>query len=112
VAFAIAVIVIVASPIVLAAPNPLSTPSAIVAATGFVGALAGGRWGRRVAVLVGLAGLALSGLWFVFALNGFGKGTPWWDDVVEAGILTVAFLAALGALSRVHPSDVGHEVAD
>jgi hypothetical protein len=28
------------------------------------------------------------------ASDGFGQGTPWWDDMIEAGVLAAAFLVA------------------
>jgi hypothetical protein len=91
----IAVVVIVVTPQILAAPNPLSTPSAFIVAIAAAAALAGGRWGRRIAVGLSAAGLLLSGLWYWFATDGFGKGTPWYDDMAEAAILAAAFLAAI-----------------
>jgi hypothetical protein len=95
VALAVAVVVIVVTPVYLAAPNPLSTPSAVVVAIGGVALLIGGRWGRRIALLVSVAGLVLSGLWYWLATDGFGKGTPWYDDMAEAAILAGAFLVAI-----------------
>jgi hypothetical protein len=91
----VAVGVIVVTPVILAAPTPLSTPSAAVVAIGCVGASAGGHRGRRIALAVAVAGLVLSSLWLLLASDGFGLGTPWWDDMVEAAILAGLFLVAL-----------------
>ena len=75
-------------------PNLPATPAAVIVAIGCAGALLGGRGGRRIALVVSFSGLLLSILWLWFASNGFGKGTPWWDDMVQAGILAAAFLVA------------------
>jgi hypothetical protein len=99
IALAIAVVVIVVTPQILAAPNPLSTPSAFIVAIAAAAALAGGRWGRRIAVGLSAAGLLLSALWYWLASDGFGTGTPWYDDMAEAAILVVAFLAAIVLLT-------------
>ncbi len=93
-ALAIAVIVIVVTPVILEAPNSLSTPTAMITGIGCAGALLGGRGGRTTALVVSIAGLLLNILWFLLASGGFGKGTPWVDDMVEAGILAAAFLVA------------------
>lgn len=102
---AIAVVVIVVTPQILAAPNPLSTPSAFIVAIAAAAALAGGRWGRRIAVVLSAAGLLLSVLWYGFATNGFGKGTPWYDDMAEAAILAAAFLAAIVLVALAHRAE-------
>ena len=34
----------------------------------------------------------------MLALDGFGVGTPWWDDLVEAVVLAAIFAGALIAL--------------
>lgn len=95
---AAAVVVIVVTPMILDWPNPLAAPAALIVALGCGGALLGGRGGELVALVIGALGLALSALWLWLASDGFGKGTPWWDDVVEAAILLVAFLVAVVAL--------------
>ncbi len=95
---AVAVVVIVVSPMLLDAPNPLSTPAAVIVAVGCGGALLGGRGAEWVALAVSVAGLVLSVLWLWLASDGFGQGTPWWDDIVEAAILAAAFLVALAFL--------------
>jgi ABC-type Na+ efflux pump permease subunit len=95
---AAAVVVIVVTPMILEWPNPLSTPAAVVVAIGCGGALTGGRGGERVAMAISAAGLVLSALWLWLASDGFGKGTPWWDDIAEAAILVMAFLVAIVAL--------------
>lgn len=91
---AVAVVVIVVSPMLLESPNALSTPAALVAAIGCGGALLGGRGGERIALAVSGLGFVVSASWLWLASDGFGKGTPWWDDVVEAAILATAFLVA------------------
>jgi hypothetical protein len=104
----VAVVVVVVSPILLDFPNPLSTPAAVVVAIGCAGTLAGGRRGEGVALVVSVGGLVLSVLWLWLASDGFGKGTPWWDDIVEAGALAAALLvAALSLLlaRRRRPTD-------
>ena len=99
---AAAVVVIVVSPMILEWPNPLSTPAALIVAVGCGGALLGGRGGESVAFAISVLGLVLSALWLWLASDGFGKGTPWWDDIVEAAILVAAFLVAVVALVRAH----------
>lgn len=91
---AVAVVVLIVTQMILDAPNPVAPLAAVVVAAGCGGALLGGQWGKRIALTVSWAGLALSALWLVFASNGFGKGTPWWDDLIEAAILAAAFLVA------------------
>lgn len=91
---AVAVVVLIVTPMMLDAPNPLAPLAAVVVAVGCGGALLGGHWGKRIALAVSLIGLLVSALWLVFASNGFGTGTPWWDDLIEAGILAAAFLVA------------------
>jgi hypothetical protein len=93
-ALLIAVVVIVVTPMLLNAPNPLSTPAAVVVAIGCGGAVIGGRGGTWVALAVSVVGLVLCALWLWQASSGFGKGTPWWDDMVEAAVLVAAFLLA------------------
>lgn len=95
IALSAAVVVIVVTPEILASPNPLSTPSAVIVGVAAAAALVGGRWGRRIAMSLSIAGLVLSGLWYWLATDGFGKGTPWYDDMAEAAILAVAFLVAI-----------------
>lgn len=94
---AAAVVVIVVTPMILEWPNPLSTPAALVVAIGCGGALVGGR-GDRVALAISALGLVLSALWLWLASDGFGKGTPWWDDIVEAAVLAAVFLVAVVVL--------------
>ena len=103
---AVAVVVIVVAPMLLAAPNPLSMPAALVVAIGCGAAVIGGRGGTWVALAVSVVGLVLSALWLWQASSGFGKGTPWWDDMAEAAILAVAFLMAVVVLvlARRRPS--------
>lgn len=84
----------------LNAPNPLSTPAAVVVAIGCVGAVMGGRGGTWVAYAVSVVGLVLCALWLWQASSGFGKGTPWWDDMVEAAILAAGSLVAAATLLR------------
>ena len=51
----------------------------------------------------------------LLALSGFGLGTPWWDDVVEAVVLAALFAGALIALvlaRRRASSQAGEQVAD
>jgi hypothetical protein len=91
---AVAAVVLIVTPMVIAAPNPLEPVAAVVVAVGCAGALLGGQWGNRIAVTVSWAGLALSALWLVFATDGFGKGTPWWDDLIEAAVLAAALYVA------------------
>ena len=95
---AAAVVVILVTPMVLEWPNPLSTPAALIVASGCGGTLLGHRAGELVALVISALGLVLSVLWLWLASDGFGKGTPWWDDIVEAAILVVAFLVAAAAL--------------
>jgi hypothetical protein len=38
--------------------------------------------------------LLLTVLWAWAAASGFGKGSPWWDDLIEASVLAVLFLLA------------------
>jgi hypothetical protein len=94
-ALAAAVVVIVVTPMILEWPNPLSTPAALIVAIGCGGALLGGRGGELVALTISTLGLVTSALWLWLASDGFGKGTPWWDDIVEAAILVAAFLVAI-----------------
>jgi peptidoglycan/LPS O-acetylase OafA/YrhL len=93
-ALAVAVVVLIVAPLLLDAPNPLAPLVAVVVAVGSGGALLGGESGRLVASAVSWTGLLASALWLFLASNGFGKGTPWWDDVIEAAILAAAFLVA------------------
>lgn len=90
----VAVVVLIVTPMVLEAPNSLAPLAAVVVAVGCAGALLGGQGGRWIAQAVSWTGLLVSGLWLFLASNGFGKGTPWWDDVIEASILAAAFLVA------------------
>jgi hypothetical protein len=94
-ALGFAVAVILAAPEIVGDPNVLAVPSAGVVAIGCIAAFFGGRWTRRTATTISALGLVLTTLWLWLALDGFGKGTPWWDDVIEAAILFVAFLVAL-----------------
>ena len=105
IALSIAVVVIVVTPTILASPNPLSTPSAFIVGVAAAAALIGERWGRRIAFGLSIAGLVLSALWYWFATDGFGKGTPWYDDMAEAAILAVAFLAAVVLLELARRAD-------
>ena len=93
-ALSVAVVVIVVTPMLLEASNPLSMPAALVVAIGCGGAVIGGRGGTGIALAVSVVGLVLSALWLWLASSGFGKGTPWWDDMAEAAILAAAFLTA------------------
>lgn len=97
---AVAAVVLIVTPIVLDAPNPLGPLSAVIVSVGCAGALLGGRWGRRFASAVSWAGLLVSVLWLWLAGDGFGQGIPWWDDVIEAVVLAVAFLVAASLLWR------------
>ena len=74
---AVAVVVLIVTPMMLDAPNPLAPLAAVVVAVGCGGALLGGQWGKRIALAVSWAGLLVSALWLFLASNGFGKGTPW-----------------------------------
>ena len=95
---AAATVVIVVTPMLLDASNPLSMPAAVVVAIGCAGAVIGGRGGAWVALAVSVVGLVLSVLWLWQASSGFGKGTPWWDDILEAATLAAAFLIAAAAV--------------
>lgn len=97
---AVAIVVLIVTPMILDAPNSLATLAAVIVAVGGGGALLGGQWGRRIALAVSWAGLLVSALWLWLASDGFGKGTPWWDDMVEAVILAAAFLVAALLLWR------------
>jgi hypothetical protein len=98
VSLAVAVVVIVAAPQILAAPNALAAPSALVVAIGCGGAAIGGTIGRRIGLAVSVTGLVLSGLWLWMATDGFGLGSAWIDDMVEAAILVVTFVVAISLL--------------
>jgi len=95
---AVGVVVIMAAPELLAAPNALAAPSALVVAIGCGGAAFGGTTGRRIGLAVSVAGLVLSGLWLWMATDGFGLGSAWIDDMVEAAILVVTFVVAISFL--------------
>lgn len=107
IALSVAVVVILVTPGILAAPNPLSTPSAFVVAVAAAASLTGERWGRRISLALSVAGLVLSGLWYWLATDGFGKGTPWYDDMAEAAILAVAFLIAIVLLELARRTERG-----
>ena len=95
VALGAGVVVIIVTPEYLRSPNSLAIPSAFVVGIGAAAAFAGGRWGTRIALLISTLGLILSGLWYWLAGDGFGMGTPWVDDMVEAGVLSCLFVAAI-----------------
>jgi hypothetical protein len=103
---AAATVVILGAPILLDAPNFLALPAAAFAAWGAIGALFAGKPGRRLALAVSLLGATMSALWGLGASNGFGKGTPWWDDLAEATILLILFAGSAIVLMR-RPSAVG-----
>lgn len=105
IALSAAVVVIVVTPVILAAPNPLSTPSAVIVGVAAAAALVGGRWGRRIASAIAVTGSVLSALWFWVATDGFGKGTPWYDDMAEAAVLAVSFLGAVVLLEAARRAD-------
>jgi hypothetical protein len=97
---AVALVVLIVAPLILNAPNPLGLLAAGLVALGFWGAWQGGEEGRRIGLAVSGAGLLVSLLWFVLASDGFGEGAAWWDDMLEALVLAVAFLAAVILLWR------------
>lgn len=96
------VVVIIVTPVYLDSPNVLSVPSAMVVGIGAAAALAGGRWAIRIGLLISVLGLILSAVWLWLAKDGFGKGVPWVDDMMEAGILSGLFLAAIVLLLIAH----------
>jgi Na+/H+ antiporter NhaC len=96
------VVVIIVTPVYLDSPNVLSVPSAMVVGIGAAAALAGGRWAIRIGLLISVLGLMLSAVWLWLAKDGFGKGVPWVDDMMEAGILSGLFLAAIVLLLIAH----------
>ena len=96
------VVVIIVTPVYLDSPNVLSVPSAMVVGIGAAAALAGGRWAIRIGLLISVLGLMLSAVWLWLAKDGFGKGAPWVDDMMEAGILSGLFLAAMVLLLIAH----------
>src|SRR5688500_6199958 len=91
---AAATVVIVVAPILLDAPNPFALPAVLVHAGASGAAVFGGNRGRTGALVVSVAGLLLTVLWAWAAASGFGKGSPWWDDLIEASVLAVLFLLA------------------
>ena len=94
-ALAAAVVVIVVTPVYLDSPNMLAPPLAVVVAIGAAAALAGGRSGIRIGLVISVLGLMLSAAWLWVAKDGFGKGVPWVDDMIESAILGGLFLAAI-----------------
>jgi len=96
------VVVIIVTPAYLDSPNVLSVPSAMVVGIGAAAALAGGRWAIRIGLLISVLGLTLSAVWLWLAKDGFGKGAPWVDHMMEAGILSGLFLAAIVLLLIAH----------
>lgn len=94
-ALGVGVIVIIVTPLYLESPNALAAPSAVVVGIGAAAALAGGRSGIRIGLLISVIGLLLSAAWLWLAKDGFGKGVPWVDDMIEAAILSGIFLAAI-----------------
>ena len=85
--------------VLIVAPFLLNAPNAIGLEVGIVSVLIGVGVGfgqlRTVAVVWSAVGLGASLIWGVLALDGFGVGTPWWDDVVEAVVLASIFAGAL-----------------
>ena len=92
------VVVIIVTPVYLDSPNVLSTPSALVVGIGAAAAFAGGRSGIRIGLLISVVGLVSSVAWLWLAMDGFGKGAPWVDDMIEAGVLSGLFIAAIALL--------------
>ena len=88
----------------IVAPYLLNAPNAIGLEVGIVSVLMGVGVGfgqlRTVALVWSAVGLGASLIWAVFALDGFGVGTPWWDDLVEAVVLAAIFAGALIALVK------------
>jgi hypothetical protein len=103
---ALAAVVIIVSPSIVGDPNVLALPAAIVTGLGTLGALRGATGGQRLAVVVGLCGLVLSILWLALASSGFGKGTAWSDDMIEAAVLAGLFGAAVACLAFARRSRV------
>ena len=98
--------IIIGMPILLGAPNFLALPATAFGAVGSIGALIAGKTGRRLALAVSLLGATMSALWALGAVNGFGKGTPWWDDLAEATLLLILFAGSAIVLMR-RPRAVG-----
>ncbi len=97
-ALATGVVVIILTPVYLDSPNGLSTPSGLVVGIGAAAAFAGGRPGIRIGLLISVLGLMSSAAWLWLAMDGFGTGGPWVDDMIEAGILSGLFIAAIALL--------------
>ena len=86
-------IVLIATPYLLNVPNAIGLTLGIVSVLIGLGFGAGQLW--TVALVWSAIGLGASVIWAVLALDGFGIGTPWWDDVVEAVVLAAIFAGAL-----------------
>ena len=89
-------IVLIVTPYLLNAPNAIGLAVGIVSVLIGLGVAGGQLW--TVAVVWSAIGLGASVIWALLALSGFGLGTPWWDDVVEAVVLAALFAGALIAL--------------
>ena len=89
-------IVMIVAPLVLNAPNADGLDAGILSVLMGVGVGFGQL--RTVALVWSAIGLGASVIWAVLALGGFGVGTPWWDDAIEAVVLTATFAGALIAL--------------
>ena len=97
-ALATGLVVIIVTPVYLDAPNVLSAPSAAIVGIGAAAAFAAGSRGIRIGLLISVLGLMLSAAWLWLAIDGFGKGVQWVDDMIEAGILSGLFIAAIALL--------------
>lgn len=92
----VAGVVLIATPLVLDAPNPFGLLLGLVTIGVSISVLSATRWvGPAAFSAIGLVGCTL---WALLALDGFGKGTIWWDDLIEAISLAVLFGGALLAL--------------
>jgi hypothetical protein len=89
----VAGLVLVMAPLILNAPNPPGT--ALGVATVVVGMVLAVSRLRTLPAIWSAVGFAGSVLWALLALGGFGQGTVWWDDVIEASVLAVLFGGAL-----------------
>ena len=97
-------IVLTVTPYLVDAPNPIGLVLGIVSVLIGLGVRAGRL--RTVAFVWSAVGLGASLLWAAFALDGFGQGTPWLDDVVEAVALAAIYggtLITLVFASRATP---------
>ena len=85
-------IFLIATPYLLGGPNAIGLALGVVSLSIGIGLGAGHL--STVALVWSALGLSASVIWAALALDGFGVGSPWWDDVLEAVVLAAIFAGA------------------